>query len=127
MSTTFNFTDLKLLIKYARNRNKSMEDYFLFQKYQGELLIRFLSDLDIQFSGKDLLDLGCGFGGYSKAFVDIGAKVVGLDLTPFNKHGEILMISGDALTLPFNDNSFDIVICASLIEHVPQTFLLLMR
>jgi len=57
------------------------------------------------------LDLGCGFGGYSKAFVDMGAKVVGLDLAPFNKHGEILMVSGDALILPFNDNSFDIVIC----------------
>jgi len=125
MSITFHFTDLKLLIKYARNRNKSMEDYFLFQKFQGELLIRFLSDLDIQFSGKDLLDLGCGFGGYSKAFLDAGAKVIGTDLSPSNNQYDIPMVSGDALNLPYKHNSFDIVICASLIEHVPQPVLLL--
>jgi len=52
------FTDLKLLIKYARNRNKSMEDYFLFQKYQGELLVRFLNNMNIEFSGKDFIGFG---------------------------------------------------------------------
>jgi len=120
MSTTFYFTDLKLLIKYAKNRNKSMGDYFLFQKYQGELLVRFLTNMNIEIVGKDLLDLGCGFGGYSKAFLDASANVIGLDLSPINTQDKIPMVSGDALSLPFVDNSFDIVICASLLEHVPE-------
>ena len=127
MSKTFNFTDLMLLIKYAKNRNNSKDEYFLFQKYQGELLVRFLSDTNIEIAGKDLLDLGCGFGGYSKAFTDAGANVIGLDLSPINNQDEIPMVSGDALTLPFSDNSFDIVICASLIEHVTQPEVLLLE
>jgi len=81
--------------------------------------------MNIEFSGKDLLDLGCGFGGYSKAFLDASANVIGLDLSPINTQDKIPMVSGDALILPFNDNSFDIVICASLIEHIPEPFLLL--
>lgn len=125
MSKKFNFTDLKLLIKFAKNRNNSKSDYFLFQKYQGELLVRFLNNMNIEFSGKDLLDLGCGFGGYSKAFLDAGANVIGLDLSPINTQDKIPMVSGDALSLPFINNSFDIVICASLIEHIPEPFLLL--
>jgi len=125
MSNTFTLNDLELLINYAKLRNNSKSDYFLFQKYQGELLVKFLSNKDIKISGKELLDLGCGFGGYSKAFLDAGAKVIGFDLSPIKGHNDILMISGDALSLPFENESFDVVISASLIEHVSQPLLLI--
>lgn len=118
MDKLFTFSDFKRLYTLSRNRNASKCDYFHFQKFQGELLIRFLISNRVTIENSTVLDLGCGFGGYSSALKEAGANVIGLDLHPIKSQDKVPIILGDGQQLPFRDSSFDNVICASLIEHV---------
>jgi ubiquinone/menaquinone biosynthesis C-methylase UbiE len=76
----------------------------------------------IRFSGKKVLDIGCGAGGYASKFVDEGADVIALDITPqYYQHIRgAKFIVGDAAELPFKNASFDFIYCSSLIEHVRE-------
>src|SRR4030042_830317 len=85
--------------------------------------------------GDVVLDAGCGFGRHSLEFVSRGAVVYSMDkdmgclrktsfsLTEMKKRlngreVRYLVHSGDALNLPFKDESFDRIICAEVMEHV---------
>jgi ubiquinone/menaquinone biosynthesis C-methylase UbiE len=85
--------------------------------------------------GHVVLDAGCGFGRHSLEFVSRGARVYSMDmdmdslrktrfsLTEMKKHikgrsMQYLVHSGDALNLPFKDESFDRIICSEVMEHV---------
>lgn len=85
--------------------------------------------------GDIALDAGCGFGRHSLEFVSRGAQVYSMDmdmdslrktrfsLTEMKKHIRNRNIryfvhSGDALNLPFKDESFDRIICSEVMEHV---------
>lgn len=70
--------------------------------------------------GKKLLEIGCGMGYDSLEFIRRGVRVTGLDLTPnavdfAKRHFEVAgaeadeVIVGNALDLPFSDESFDAV------------------
>jgi len=118
MESLFTVKDLKNLYQLAKIRNRSREDYFQFQKFQGELLVRFLKN-NISFNPGDLiLDLGCAFGGYSSALKKAGARVIGLDLAPMKNPDGVPMLNSDANQIPVSPGTFDMIICASLIEHV---------
>jgi SAM-dependent methyltransferase len=70
-------------------------------------------------AGDDVLDVACGTGNAAIAAAEAGARVTGLDLTPelfvrgrerAAKAGvEIEWVEGDAESLPFPDESFDVV------------------
>lgn len=80
-----------------------------------------------------VLDLACGSGLHSLAWAERGARVTGVD---FDR--DLLVASrerlrraepqapptgwvgGDATRLPVRDESFDVVFCNSLLEHVPE-------
>ena len=85
--------------------------------------------------GNVVLDAGCGFGRHSIEFISRGAIVYSMDMdmeclrkTRFsltemikriNKNSaRYLVHSGDALKLPFKNESFDRIICAEVMEHV---------
>lgn len=84
--------------------------------------------------GKDsrVLDLACGSGLYSLAWAERGALVTGIDfdrgLLEASRE-RVRRVSpqapppawtaGDATRLPFRPDSFDLVFCNSLLEHVP--------
>ena len=80
---------------------------------------RLTQRLDIQ-SGEEILDVGCGTGNAAIPAAEAGARVVGLDLTPelFERGREraeeagveIEWVEGDAEALPFDDESFDVVL-----------------
>jgi len=87
--------------------------------------------------GDRLLDLGCGGGRHAFEAARRGACVVALDtdrselaqvtavFAAMAEAGEIpdggsgLAVSGDATCLPFDDGSFDKVIAAEVLEHLP--------
>ena len=88
--------------------------------------------------GERLLDLGCGGGRHAFEAVRRGARVVALDAQAqelaqvrdtigamldageIDKEDEAGAVQGNALRLPFADASFDRVIAAEVLEHIPD-------
>ena len=78
------------------------------------------------FSGKRLLDVGCGLGNDLTRFVSGGAIGTGIDISPAaiklakqnfesrNLDAEFLHMDGEAMS--FEDNSFDVVYCHTVLH-----------
>ena len=61
--------------------------------------------------GKNILDIATGTGRFAEMLVENGAEVIGLDASSeMLTKGKAGYLVGDALRLPFADNSFDITI-----------------
>src|SRR5256885_14713294 len=74
-------------------------------------------------AGTSVLDLGCGFGAYSRALADEGWKCVGCDINiDYLRTAAVegLPVVGADSVLPFLDRSFDSVLIFEAIEHVPN-------
>lgn len=75
--------------------------------------------------GTRLLDICCGPGMLSEAAAQRGAQATGLDFPGVVELARRLVpaaefLSGDAIDLPFPDNSFDAVVCGYGVMHVPD-------
>ncbi len=77
-------------------------------------------------SRKRILDVGCGTGELSAVLrAESPGEVVGCDvdsrlLSVARTDTGIPVVTGDALQLPFPDNSFDLVICQALLINLPN-------
>jgi SAM-dependent methyltransferase len=88
-------------------------------------------------AGDRVLDLGCGEGRHAiTAYLDQAVRVVGLDLslddlqTARGRYAEfrdsddasrqVDFLRASGLRLPFADATFDKVICAEVLEHIPD-------
>lgn len=84
-----------------------------------------------RFSGKAVLEVGCGTGTDLIQFARGGAKVTGVDFTPrsieitrrrFEVYGlEADLLVGDAECLAFPDATFDLVYSFGVLHHTPNT------
>jgi ubiquinone/menaquinone biosynthesis C-methylase UbiE len=83
-----------------------------------------LSDYVYEHGGQELLDLGCGLGGYAKVLADRGRKVTAVDVNP-----EYVAIAaslgidarlGDGVRIPLPDKSVDTVYMIEVLEHIPN-------
>lgn len=90
---------------------------------------RSLMNYVLENSGEELLDLGCGLGGYAKLLADRGRKVVAIDTN--EKYVGIARKLGidahlyDGHKIPLADKSVDTVFMIEVMEHIPQPELLL--
>lgn len=84
-------------------------------------------------SGDSILDVGCGFGGTIASINDnfSGVKLTGLNIDDRQiakakekvlprPHNSIEFYQGDATQMPFDDNSFDVVLAVECIFHFPS-------
>jgi ubiquinone/menaquinone biosynthesis C-methylase UbiE len=78
--------------------------------------------------GKTLLDAGCGTGLFTTKAVERGADVTSIDIAPKlveitkRKNPSVTAIAASIMELPFENNSFDIVISSDVIEHTPEPY-----
>ena len=111
------------------------EDHFLYLLKTGMNPARFgyfhealTRQLGLQPETLSVLDVGCGGGILSEEFAKIGCRVTGIDpsapsLETARKHAamqglviEYHQACGE--NIPFDANSFDVVICCDVLEHV---------
>ena len=92
------------------------------QVLEAEALARLLPDL----RGQRVLDLGCGKGRVSRLALERGASATtGVDVseamleTAAASLPSARWVRADAQHLPFEAASFDVVVCALMIGHVP--------
>ncbi|TVP71811.1 MAG: 3-demethylubiquinone-9 3-O-methyltransferase [Rhodobacteraceae bacterium] len=85
-------------------------------------------DREIDWTGREVLDLGCAGGFMAEALDDRGARVTGIDPAAeaiaaarahAQAHGrDIRYDTGMGEALPYSDASFDAVVCVDVLEHV---------
>lgn len=85
-----------------------------------------------EFKDQRVLDIACGAGGKTCYYGSLGAKkAVGLDIiekdileareyAASRDLGNVEFVHGDAGAMPFEDNSFDVIMMDDAMEHVPE-------
>jgi len=109
-------------------RFRSSYHYALFEYYRSAKILKRLEWDGIEVRGR-VLDAGCGSGGIAVSFAEECDHAVGLDIK--NKFGDAgarlarergldnaVFVQGDGTRLPFDSESFELVLSHSVIEHV---------
>ncbi|HET7579634.1 MAG TPA: methyltransferase domain-containing protein [Bacillales bacterium] len=86
-----------------------------------------LKDWTGSWSGKSVLDVGCGPGRILMRGVGEAEKLTGVDLSPEmiemakqNLGDNAALLTGDAYDLPFDDNTFDICLSTCVMFLLPE-------
>ena len=85
-------------------------------------------------AGRVVYDIGCGGGLLSVPLLDLGAEVVGVDISSASiaaargaARGRGEFFVGDARSVPLPDGTADIVLLADLVDHIPDYNVALME
>jgi SAM-dependent methyltransferase len=75
-------------------------------------------------AGRSLLDIGCGAGWSTYFFARAGYQATGIDLNAAAFEppptSRLTLVEGSALSLEFDDASFDVVATYQTLEHIPD-------
>ena len=108
--------------------NKNSEEYFN-STLNVDMTNTYKAFLKLVPKGGKILDLGCGTGALLKEIkeLNIAEQLFGIDISPNmleiakNKLGnDATLILGDSERLPFEDSSFDAIVCNDSFHHYPQ-------
>ena len=117
-----------------QQRHKDRKQYFDEQVYTTEkYVIPFVNEFMPITKEMSILEIGCGEGGNMKPFLDMGCKVVGIDLNKgqienakvyFADHpnaNNLQLILRDIYKMKPNElGEFDLIIMRDVIEHIPN-------
>jgi len=74
--------------------------------------------------GRDVLELGCGYGGMLSVLAESGARAFGIDVDERRvlraRERGLEATVADAEALPYPDESFDLVVSHAVLEHIPR-------
>ena len=117
--------------KVAKSEAGTLDFFLEIEDYRFEKLHYLPKVVNFSgYAGKKILDVGCGTGNDLTRFARGGANIVGIDLaehsielaksnfTLRNLTGEFRVMDGEALE--FEDNSFDMVYCHTVLHFTPE-------
>lgn len=82
--------------------------------------------LDLVGADKRVLDVGCSSGYLARPLVERGCTVVGIESDPKSAEAarsvceNVLVGDVEVMALPFENGSFDVILCGDLIEHLRE-------
>ena len=92
----------------------SIESYYLVNRWKRQ-------------GKKEFLDIGCGLGRHSIQFAKEGFNVTSIDLSQEaidsakrwaqDEKLDIQFLHSDMMDIPYEDNSFDCILCRNVISH----------
>lgn len=101
-------------------KSAALEDRHWWYAERRRLIRRLVAPLAI---GR-CLDVGCGSAGNTRELLDLGWQAAGVELTEVASriaHGRgVPVVRGDARRLPFDDDTFDLVVSTDVWEHVEE-------
>ena len=113
--------------KIASFYHKIFERLDINTQIRARIIFKELAIIEKEKSDK-VLDIGCGDGIFPIELAKRGYSVVGVDLNVksvnyakyFSKRSEVKIdfLVGDACHLPFANESFDIILCSEVLEHI---------
>jgi ubiquinone/menaquinone biosynthesis C-methylase UbiE len=82
----------------------------------------------VDFSGSDVVDLGCGTGRITSRVIDAAGSVLAIDFSrrslevfaeKLRDDAEVGLVLGDVTTVPLARGAFDVALSTQVIEHIP--------
>lgn len=109
------------VVELGLRRHRSPEDYLAMQEYLASGTVAELERYGVDLAECDVLELGAGRGGYSSVLFKLSKSFLASDLypNPIFAEGAIPFRKFDACEpFPLEPESFDLIYCSSLIEHL---------
>jgi len=119
---------MKISDNYKKNKSKNLLQKFLIEKFNKKLL-----NLVVNLPIDTVLDAGCGEGFTLNRFYKnkLGRQLLGVDFSSVainlgkNLFPFINFKKANIYSLPFKNNSFDLVVCSEVLEHLSDPALAL--